>query len=172
MEDNYTFLAISPHGNIQHRIEEEQRKFSSEYHITPFYPLICPIKKLENSTNFKNYRLILSEYQQLFQCSKAVFTAESPRLYKNGLYRRLQWNSENKIPHSDLDFKGLKLKEYAFFYGNCKTSTATQPAEFSLQPLTFKVFRLCIITFTLKGNNFSYYTWKEMCSVWIANNYR
>ena len=172
MEDNYAFLTISPHGNIQHIIEEEQRNLSAEQSILPFYPLFCPIKKIESGTNSKKQRLILTEYQQLFQCPKTVFTLEQPCISGNALYRRLQWNRRDEISHGGLDFNGTKLQEYAFLYGNCKTNATGPSAEYVLQSLTFKVFRLCIITFTVNKDFPKYYKWKENCSIWTANNSR
>lgn len=172
MEENYTFLTISPHGNIQHIIEEEQRKFSSEHCIMPFYPLICPVKNLENSTNPKDYSLILSEYQHLFQCQKTVFTLEKPSLSGSALYRRLQWNQQDLLASAPLDFNGINLNTNSFFYGTAQKDVKEDFFTKNATLQTFKVFRLCIITFTVKENNPSYYTWKEICSVWIANNNR
>ena len=172
MEEKYTFLTLSPHGNIQHIIEEDQRELSTKNLITPFYPLICPIKKIENNTNSQNQRLILTEYQHLFQCKKTVFTLEQPCLYKNRLYRRLQWNMQDDLPYSDIDFNGMKLNTNSFFYGTVKTKLQEDCIKKSNSLLTFKVFRLCIITFTINKDFPNYYTWKENCSIWTANNSR
>ena len=156
MEENYTFLTISPHGNIQHIIEEEQRLFNTEHSISPFYPLICPVKKLTNGLNSKEQHLILAEYQYLFQCKKAVFTLDKPSLAGNAMYRRLRWNHPGIMNFDDIDFNGINLNTNSFFYGTIQKD----PGDFKAQKelvfktnstlLTFKVFRLCIITFTVK----------------------
>ncbi len=178
MEVNYTFLTLSPHGNIQHIIEEEQSFFSTEHSIRPFYPLICPVKELTNGINSKEQHLILAEYQHLFQCKNTVFTLEKPCLGGNALYRRLQWNQQDILCYDNIDFNGINLKTNSFFYGTASkglNEAKDQNEVFSKTNsalLSFKVFRLCIITFTVKENNPLFYTWKEKCSVWIANNNR
>ena len=178
MEVNYTFLTLSPHGNIQHIIEEEQRFFSTGHTIRPFYPLICPVKELTNEINSQEQHLILAEYQHLFQCKKTVFTLEKPCLSGNALYRRLQWNQQDILHYDDIDFNGIKLNTNSFFYGTVKKDLdkVKEPKEVFFKTnsslLTIKVFRLCIITFTVNENNPLFYTWKEKCSVWTANNNR
>ena len=180
MKKKFLITALIPHNTLLFALQKEQKKLCSALHLTPVYPLLCPLKIIGEHTDFV---AILAEYRKIFQQDAPVLCLNPPHF--------LQTEQQQRILVRSVSFENCSIvkeqticKDFfiqhtgSFLYGmdifQQTAHTGKEEALSAFSEAQLSVFRLAVISFLIEANgneetapkNKSVF-WTEEQSIWI-----